>query len=186
MKQSIPNENGQGNENKKQKIIPTVPLKSMQPQMNEIILRFPDLAKRILNQLDNESLAKCKNVSRSWSSYMNRDISFWKRIIQKYTNNIREFKDTWRCIMTKAGLENIKEIAMAVKHFISIHPSKCPIKVGECTHRTVSVSPLHVAIKSGKLSLCIFILGRIKDKNPAAKGDEGWTPLYEAAQSGFL
>ena len=60
MKQSTPNENGQGNENKKQKVIPTVPLKSKQPQMNEIILRFPDLAKRIFNELDDESLAKCK------------------------------------------------------------------------------------------------------------------------------
>ena len=130
MKRSTQNENGQSNENKKQKVIPTsntAPSKFRQLQMNEIILRFPDLAKRIFNQLDNESLAKCKNVSRSWSSYMNRDISFWKRIIQKYIDNIREFKDTWRCVMTKAGLENIKELAMVVKHYLSIHPSKCPI-----------------------------------------------------------
>ena len=86
--------------------------------------------------------------------------------------------------MTKSSLENIKELAMAVKHYLSIHPSECPLD--ECKHRTVSFSPLHLAVESGKLSLCIFILGRIKDKNPAAKGDEGWTPLYEAAQSGFL
>ena len=143
---------------KNKKIIPTVPLKTKQRQMNEIILRFPDLAKRIFNKLDDESLAKCKNMSRSWFSYMNREVSFWKRIIQKYTNNINKFKDAWRCVMTKAGLENVKELAMAVKHYLSIHPSKCSIGVDKCKHRTASFSPLHLAVESGQLSLCIFIL----------------------------
>ena len=87
---------------------------------------------------------------------MSRDALFWKRIIRMYTNDISEFKEVWKYIMNKAGLEDIRELAMAVKHFLSIHPSKCKIEEGECKHRTVSYSPLHLAVESGQLSLCIF------------------------------
>ena len=154
MKRSTQIENGQGNENKKRKIIPTSKTKSSKsrhPQMNEISLRFSDLAKRIFNKLNHENLSKCKNVSRSWSSFRNQDVLFLKRMIKKYTNNISEFKEAWRCVMTKTGLENIRILAMAIKHFLSIHPSKCEIEQGECKHRTVSFSPLHLAVESGQL-----------------------------------
>ena len=71
--------------------------------MDEIILRFPGLAQGIFNNLDDKSLTKTKRVSRSISSFIDREGLFWKRIIQKYANNIDNFKDSWRAVMKKAG-----------------------------------------------------------------------------------
>ena len=55
-----------------------------------------------------------------------------------------------------------------------------------CTHKNVSYSPLQISVEAGNLNLCQFIIGRIKDKNPAAEGDSGLTPLHKAAENGYL
>ena len=163
------------------------PLAVKKPEVKRV--KNPLFVARPRNFEIGQSIQPKVDLSRfvKWSKRQKQNKMFLKRKGRDYnTNDINEFKEAWRCVVAKAGLENIRELAMAVKHFLSIHPSKCKIEEGECKHRTVSYSPLHLAVESGQLSLCIFILGRIKDKNPAAKGDEGWTPLHEAAQSGFL
>ena len=156
--------------------------------MDGIVLRFPGLAQGIFNNLDDESLSKSKYMSRSISLLMNRDVFFWKRIIQKYTKNIDDFKDTWRTVMNKAGQNNLKELAFAVKHFLSIHPSRCTDNKTEgiCNHRNVSYSPHQISAEAGNFQLYQFILGRSDVKNPVAKGDDLWTPLHEAAKRGYL
>ena len=156
--------------------------------MEIIILRFPGLAQQIFNKLDDQSLSNSKNVSRSISSFMNREVFFLKRIIQKYTNNIDDFKDAWRTVLNKAGKNNVQELAFAVNHFLSTHPSSCTDKNPEdiCNHRNDSYSPLHISSEAGNYNLCQFIIGRTKEKNPTAEGDHGLTPLHKAAENGYL
>ena len=65
--------------------------------MDEIILRFPDsLAPMIFKNLDDKSLTRSKHVSRSISSFLNKEVFFWKRIIQKYTIELKEFEEMWK------------------------------------------------------------------------------------------
>ena len=88
--------------------------------MDEIILRFPDsLAPVIFKNLDDKSLTRSKHVSRSISSLLNKEVFFWKRIIQKYTNNIVTFKDSWRMVVNKAGKNNTKDSLVTVVEFLS-------------------------------------------------------------------
>ena len=153
--------------------------------MDLIILRFPGLAQLILKKLDDQSLANSKNVSRSITLFLNREAFFWKRIIQKYTNNIDDFKDSWKAVTNKTS---IRGLASAVKYFLSLHPSHCTDKENDelCKHRNISYSPLQISAEAGNFLLSQFILRQIDIKNPPANGDELWTPLHEAAKNGYL
>ena len=154
--------------------------------MDNIISRFPGLAERTFDTLDDENLGKSKTVSRSWSEFKDNEVFFWRRIIKKLAVGNDDFKKTWKLVMKKADFEMTKELALAVKNFLSKHPGNCPAAI--CKSREMSFSPLHIAAEFGHLSLCEFILKVTKDKNPGLKnGDiEGWTPLHEAAQGGHL
>ena len=80
--------------------------------------------------------------------------------------------------MKKADFEMTKELALAVKTFLSNHPGNCLKAFCKC--RAMSFSPLHIAAEFGQVSLYEFILKVTKDKNPGLKnGDVGWTPLHE-------
>ena len=50
--------------------------------MENIILRFPGLAERIFDTLDDENLGKSKTVSRSWSEFTDNEVFFWRWIIK--------------------------------------------------------------------------------------------------------
>ena len=106
-------------------------------------MRFPNVAKGIFNNLNDEDLVKSKEVSRTWSSYMDEEIFFWKRIITKLMGGYNDFKEVWRIVTIKAGLDRTKELADAVKFFLSVHPSQCKDK--RCSHREIPFSPLHIA-----------------------------------------
>ena len=151
--------------------------------MDNIISRFPGLAERIFDTLDDENLGNSKTVSRSWSEFTDNEVFFWRRIIKKLAVGNDDFKETWKLVMKKADFEITKELALAVKNFLSKHPGNC----SACKCREMSFSPLHIAAEFGQVSLCEFILKVTKDKNPGLKnGDVGWTPLHEAAQQGHL
>ena len=152
--------------------------------MDNIISRFPGLAARIFDSLDDENLANCKIVSRSWSEFTDNEVFFFRRIIKKLIVDYEDFKETWKLVMKKADIEMLKELSLAVKDFLSTHPERCE----DCNHRVLSHSPLHIAAEAGHVALCEFILKITKDKNPGMKMDnfEGWTPLHVAAHCGHM
>ena len=146
--------------------------------------RFPKLGEGILNNLDDENLAKCHEVKRSWHHFMDGEKFYWQRVIKKYIDGIEEFKESWKLVMEKTNVEMIKELGIAVKHFLKYHPSEC--KKENCNHRLIPYSPLHIAAESGQYLLSLFIIEKVEDKNPKALVDGGHTPLHEAAQLGHL
>ena len=155
--------------------------------MDNIISRFPGLAERIFNSLDDENLVGSKTVSRSWSEFTENEVFYLRRIIKKLIGGYEDFKETWKLVMQKADIEMTKELAHAVKFFLSKHPVNC-FEEENCYHRALSHSPLHIGAEAGQVSLCEFILKITKDKNPKIEtGDNiGWTLLHEAAQHGHL
>ena len=155
--------------------------------MDNIISRFPGLADKIFDRLDDESLVNSRTVSRSWSEFTENEMFFLKRIIEKLIGDYEDFQETWKLVMKKADLEMMNELALAVKFFLSKHPGNCSEK--NCNQRAMPQSPLHVAAEAGQVSLCEFILKITNDKNPGIKvvpGHEGWSPLHEAAFCGHL
>ena len=153
--------------------------------MDNVISRFPGLAEKIFDSLDDENLVKSKTVSRSWSEFTDNEIFFYRRIVKKLIGGYEDFKETWKLVMKKADIEMTKELAFAAKYFLSKHPGNCFDK--NCNHRALSHSPLHIVAEAGNVSLCEFLLKITNDKNPKLiNGDIGWTPLHEAAQYGHL
>ena len=67
-------------------------LESMEKPINDIILRFPDVAKQIFNELDDESLTNCRMTNLLWlGSLDNMDI-IWVRILNKHSKLLRKSK----------------------------------------------------------------------------------------------
>ena len=55
--------------------------------LDNFILRFPDVAQDIFKELDNETVTKCRNVSRLWCDYLDDQKFCWVRMIQRYHIN---------------------------------------------------------------------------------------------------
>ena len=51
--------------------------------METLCKRFPHLAKRIFDQVDNKSLNKCKEISGAVLEYLDSERFFWIRITYK-------------------------------------------------------------------------------------------------------
>ena len=61
--------------------------------MDVIILRFPHLPEQIFSELDNKSMAKCRETNRSWQDIINRQKSYKQRIqkmIEESKKNARK------------------------------------------------------------------------------------------------
>ena len=93
-----------------------------------IISRFPGLADKIFDRLDDESLVNSRTVSRSWSEFTENEMFFLKRIIEKLIGDYEDFQETWKLVMKKADLEMMNELALAVKFFLLKHPGNCSEK----------------------------------------------------------
>ena len=130
--------------------------------MDNIISRFPGLAERIFNSLDDEALVNSKTVSRSWSTFTENEVFYLRRIVTKLIGGYVEFNETWKLVMKKADMEMKKELALAVKYFLPKHPASGPCLAwnngDDCNHRKISFSPLHIGAEAGQVSLCEFIL----------------------------
>ena len=171
--------------------------------MDQLLSRFPDIAEDIFENLDDESLVRCKEASRSMSSFLDEDNKFWKRIIRKYLNNLEtnDFKKSWDVLidLKQTGSEMFKELGRAVQNYLNRHEGqgsqgKCFEEMKEtCSHRENSLSPLHFAAEAGNTLLYKFILDRSEEKNPIFVKwrldfglDVEWTPLLAAARYGHL
>ena len=75
----------------------------LNPTMEEFIARFPVIGQEIFNQLDNQTLTKCKEVSRDLNQFLEDDRLVWTRIIKKYDASHVEFKDAWKLVVNLQG-----------------------------------------------------------------------------------
>ena len=142
--------------------------------MEEFLLRFPGLGEKIFDQLDNQNLTKCKEVSRSQRQFLEENKVLWKRMIEKYSANNVDFKDSWKLVTEKVPTQIVKELALAVEKFYTFRPHRL-----ESQH-----SPHHIAAERGSLSLCKFIAQKTKVVNP--ERSDGLTGLHFAAQEGHF
>merc|ERR1719273_1794990 len=53
-------------------------------EMEEFFLRFPHICLMIFDTLDNQTLVKCRLVSKKWKSCIDGEKIVWLRMIQKF------------------------------------------------------------------------------------------------------
>ena len=90
--------------------------------MKTFLLRFPHLGQGIFEILDDENIVKCKEVSKSWSFFMDGERFFWKRIIKKLIKTYDDFQKSWNMALKNADVEMLKELGCVVKNSINELP----------------------------------------------------------------
>ena len=85
--------------------------------MEELCQRFPSIAQKIMNDVDNETLINFKEASKITDYFLEKERFYWIRIIQRYNCLIGEFQDVWKKVVKKTPVEIIKELAVAIHQF---------------------------------------------------------------------
>ena len=106
--------------------------------MEDFIFRFPHIAEKIFEQLDNKSLANCREVTKSWQNFIDGINLIWIRIVNIPT--ILSDGDTYLHLAAQTGqTETFAEI-LAEEH------DKNPKNIWGWT-------PFHLACYHGQLSI---------------------------------
>ena len=143
--------------------------------MEEIFLRFSHLGEQIFKQLDNESLASCKEVDRLWHGYLEQQKFLHVRAIVETVKKFHNFGNSWKRILEKASTQIVIDLREAAEMFYRIDP-KLAYNNG--------MTPLHLAATSGNFELFKSIESMAEDKDP--KDIAGWSTLHAASQYGSL
>ena len=182
--------------------------------MEKIFLRFPHLSEAIFDNMDNQSLFICINVSRIWLEYLKNQKFIYIRSMSNFVkDNIypfdnKEVEKSWDRIIKKCNFETIVELKGALNQhlksedswiYYDLSPLHIVAHVGDTLlYRKImgfsedinpkngrpGMTPLHMAAKNGHIEICKIILEKIVDKNP--KDNSDWTPLHKAAGNGHV
>ena len=172
--------------------------------MESIFAKIPDLGDKIIRELDNKSLLRCKEVQRSWYNFINEEKTLWLRMIQNYIGNDNKFLTAWRKVLTKTTIDFVAQIAFATKQSRSnvflvqtVSPisvavidgsldlyKEMMVKLSGMNQKDIfgEESPLFLAADIGHYDICKLVIANMVDKNPARH--DGVSPLYMAAQNG--
>ena len=142
--------------------------------MEEIILRFPVIAEQIFDELDDQNVTKCREISQTWYDATER--IHWARKIQNLTKENKKHQTSWKSVLVNIPTDILKKLALACEEYDYYIPPKWPDGT-DC-------SPLHIATCSGDLQLFKHIFEKAKDKNP--EDSEGDTPFHNAVAYGSL
>ena len=85
--------------------------------MEKLCMRFPLASEMILNNLDNQSLIRSKEACRAAADIIKNKRFYLIRIIKKYRRSFEEHEESWREVCHKIPLDNLRQLAVAVKVF---------------------------------------------------------------------
>ena len=149
--------------------------------MEEIISRFPHLAEKIFEELDNYNFIQCKVIGPSWKNFIEESKFSYIRLIKTVTNcSKKEVAKTF----PKANLEETIRLASDVtkvyNELLKVnvdHPSltlfDCAAKCGYLSvcqlminsRNTLGSTPLDLAAENGHLSVCELLVGKVESTN---------------------
>jgi ankyrin repeat protein len=174
--------------------------------MEEVCQRFPLIAQKILNHVDNETFINFKKVSRNNADFLKTERFYWIRIIQRYNCLFEELHEVWKKVVSKTPVVIVKELAIAVHQFpltlskkFQKNETQCVCDGAQCACNETILSPLDftqnferqwhplfIGATSGSTNLCNHIVkkaGDVRDPrllNPAF-GLAKITPIVFAA-----
>ena len=154
----------------------------------DMLMRLPHIGKQIFDSVDNSSLLKCKETSRSWYDFIDEQKFSWVRIIQKYVKesnkNYTECPKHWCKLFRKSSVKQVKYFASEIHEDVS-YARKHGFTY--LSHEGKDLTPLHFAVMYDSDIIKGIVKGFLeveKDKNPRDK--DGNTPLHTAARNGNL
>ena len=59
--------------------------------MDSVFAKIPALGDKIIREVDNQSLVRCKEVQKAWYNFINKEKIQWLRITQKCIGDVKEF-----------------------------------------------------------------------------------------------
>ena len=143
--------------------------------MEEVASRFPLLSKKIFNSLENQSIAKCRRVSRFWQVHVDQQKCIQIRIIKEKVGDFHKIGDAWNKIFKEGSTEIIIDLGIAVDKFY---------KKGTTLTYYEGLTPIHVAAGAGNLQLLRSIQEKTDEKNP--EDSRGFKAIHYAAGNGHI
>ena len=141
--------------------------------MEEFIFRFPHIAEKIFEQLDNKSLTNCREVTKSWQNFINEINLIWIRIVNIPT--ILSDGDTYLHLAAQMGQTEVFGEILAEEN------DKNPKNNWDWT-------PFHLACYYDQLLITGLLLRTASDKtiDLNTKDNNGRTGLHIASSCGHL
>ena len=85
--------------------------------MDVISKRFPLVNKMLLKNLDNQSLARSKEINGRLNKFLENERFYWIRILMKYKRNFEEFEESWNHVIENAPIAILQQLALAVQEY---------------------------------------------------------------------
>ena len=85
--------------------------------METLFQRFPHLSEEVFDLVDNQSLAKCQEVSLSWYEYLQKQKFRKIREIKSLIEDFHEVGNNWKKVFKSATTQNIMDLGPAVDLF---------------------------------------------------------------------
>ena len=169
--------------------------KSVKGQIEETFLRFPHLGEQILENLDNQSLLECKQVSKQWSDFINETKALPIKLLQEYTfipvaqlkkslqnHDKRIIQKLANCAINELknmptpgniGQARLINQMMSKKYLHNIQYFLIELMLKNITDENLTKQPnkwfndlLIVAVSNGHYPICKFITENLKDMGP--------------------
>ena len=149
----------------------------------DMLTRLPHIGAKIFDSLDNLSLLKCKEVSRTWYDFMDDQKFPWVRMIKTYIKESNkmytECPKHWHKLFRKIKTLHVKKFACEIQKDIAL---KIRLDCTSTSHVGKGLTPLHFAIMFSN-DIDYETIKNIFEaeivKNPRDK--DGDTPLHIAA-----
>ena len=111
---------------------------------NSLCKRFPFVGQRILNNLNDPTLAKFRKSSRGMAEFLDNERFYWIRALKKYSKNLEGYEDSWKEIFDKTPLDVTKQLIADAQNFFKLYPNS-------------KVTPLHVAADQSTLQIFRYV-----------------------------
>ena len=145
--------------------------------MEQLSRRVPLMNRTILKNVDDKTLVKIKEASEEINQFLVNDRFFWIRMMKKHNGNFKEFQESWKKVIFRTPVGDVKKLALAVHKFF-----KGNSKRGAQNRQW---HPLLIAVNQGSEKLCENVIKKTGDKNPK-RMEDGLTAAHLAAQEGHL
>ena len=158
--------------------------------MDIFVKRFPLLAEKISNNLDNQSLVKFKKVNRENVEFMIQNRFYWIRILKNYNAYFETSKESWKKSISKTPTEFIRHLAMAALHFFNTASKDIEGFIEFNFHPLIGffyqqLTPLHIAAYDGGINFFYEVKKKTLDPNQCLKQSR-IAPIHLAAYRGHI
>ena len=157
-------------------------LESMEKPINDIILRFPNVAKQIFNKLDDESLTNCRMTNLLWLGTLENMDIIWVRILNKHSKLLKKSERSEEKYKNSIFFLRSRRLKYHQKVFEKISIIEEILRKSHEKNPNImgKMSPLHVAAIQGNEYFTNLLLNKIGilDVNPRDLSQ--WTPFIWA------